>query len=521
MTVTVDQTDAAAPTLTLDAASDTGVDDVNNETTDDTPTVHVALNGSGATAPAAGDVVKVYSGLTLVASHTLTAGDIAADTVALTTSDLGADGADSLTATITDEAGNESDASNAVTVTIDTTADAAPAASVTFNDGDGIVDASEQGTASYTIAGVDGDATATVTFSDGNPAHDIVVSGLCNGTTTVNLSGLNEGPIRATISVIDDAGNTATGTGDTSIKDINDAPVLTSRRRRDPSWISSLRRTTAPGRRSADERRQRNQRRISDCARSGSHPREISRSGSAIWTPRVDVPDLLSRTIDLSGATSATLTFDYRRDIPNGEANDQFLVLASSDGVTFTQIGQIGATGNGSFVDAAYQTFTFDLDCRYISANTTIRFSVGDDVDGNATLPMTLRRHRLRRQHQRHLCDRRRPGARPDGHLHRERLPVPIGVLSQITDTDDTNMESATITLINHQADDLLAVSGPLPAGITASSYNAATGVLTLTGPATKAAFQTALSQIVFSNSSDNPDPSDRIINVRGQRRNG
>ena len=88
VTVTVDQTDAAAPTLTLDAASDTGVDDVNNETTDDTPTVHVALNGSGATAPAAGDVVKVYSGLTLVASHTLTAGDIAADTVALTTSDL-------------------------------------------------------------------------------------------------------------------------------------------------------------------------------------------------------------------------------------------------------------------------------------------------------------------------------------------------------------------------------------------------------------------------------------------------
>ena len=93
-------------------------------------------------------------------------------------------------------------------------------------------------------------------------------------------------------------------------------------------------------------------------------------------------------------------------------------------------------------------------------------------------------------------------------------MPVPIDLPSQITDTDDTEMQSATITLINHQADDLLAVSGPLPAGITASSYNAATGVLTLTGPATKAAFQTALSQIVFSNSSDIPDPSDRIINV-------
>ena len=108
-----------------------GSADVNNETTD-TPTVHVALNGSGATAPAAGDVVKVYSGVTLVASHTLTAGDISADTVALTTSDLGADGVYSLTATITDEAGNESDASNAVTVTVDQT-DACGAPTLTLD----------------------------------------------------------------------------------------------------------------------------------------------------------------------------------------------------------------------------------------------------------------------------------------------------------------------------------------------------------------------------------------------------
>ena len=38
--------------------------------------------------------------------------------------------------------------------------------------------------------------------------------------------------------------------------------------------------------------------------------------------------------------------------------------------------------GNGSFVDSGYQTFTFDL-TPYISAATTIRFSVGDGVDGD------------------------------------------------------------------------------------------------------------------------------------------
>jgi hypothetical protein len=93
-----------------------------------------------------------------------------------------------------------------------------------------------------------------------------------------------------------------------------------------------------------------------------------------------DSPDTVQRTMDLSGLTSAQLTFDYRRDIPIGDASDEFFVLVSTDGVTFDQIGQIGATGNGSFVDGAYQTFTFDL-TPYISANTTIQFSVGDGVD--------------------------------------------------------------------------------------------------------------------------------------------
>ncbi|BCG93589.1 beta strand repeat-containing protein [Mesorhizobium sp. 131-2-1] len=83
-----------------------------------------------------------------------------------------------------------------------------------------------------------------------------------------------------------------------------------------------------------------------------------------------------------------------------------------------------------------------------------------------------------------------------------------------ISDLDNTNATSATITLTNAQASDLLAVNGGLPAGITASSYNSGTGVLTLTGSATLAAYQTALHQIVFSNSGDNPSTTDRSITV-------
>jgi hypothetical protein len=79
-----------------------------------------------------------------------------------------------------------------------------------------------------------------------------------------------------------------------------------------------------------------------------------------------------------------------------------------------------------------------------------------------------------------------------------------------ITDTDDSIIDpdnatllSATITLTNHQANDLLSVNGALPGNISASVYNPATGVLTLTSAgatATLAQWQTALHQIEFSN---------------------
>ena len=80
-------------------------------------------------------------------------------------------------------------------------------------------------------------------------------------------------------------------------------------------------------------------------------------------------------------------------------------------------------------------------------------------------------------------------------------------------DTTDV-ISSATITLVNHQAGDTLAVQGSLPVGIVASAYDPVTGVLTLTGATTAADYQTALDQIEFSNSSGNPSTVDRTISV-------
>jgi hypothetical protein len=119
---------------------------------------------------------------------------------------------------ITDIAGNTKTVTGQST-TLDTTADAGAKATIVLNDGDGYLNKTESGAASYTISGVDSDATATVRFSDGNAAHDVVVSGLGNGTATVNLTGLTDGPVTASVSVSDTAGNLATGTGDSSVKD--------------------------------------------------------------------------------------------------------------------------------------------------------------------------------------------------------------------------------------------------------------------------------------------------------------
>jgi hypothetical protein len=84
-----------------------------------------------------------------------------------------------------------------------------------------------------------------------------------------------------------------------------------------------------------------------------------------------------------------------------------------------------------------------------------------------------------------------------------------------ITDADSTTIQSATIMIdINRQPDDLLSIVGALPAGIAASSYDAGTGVLTLTGAATLADYQTALHQVAYSSTNPTPFTADRLIRV-------
>jgi hypothetical protein len=86
----------------------------------------------------------------------------------------------------------------------------------------------------------------------------------------------------------------------------------------------------------------------------------------------------------------------------------------------------------------------------------------------------------------------------------------------QITDADhNAIVQSATVKLTGFfEATDLLSVTGSLPGGIAALNYNPATGELKLTGSASLADYQTALSHVLFSNTSDNPSNADRTLTI-------
>ncbi|HKO56846.1 MAG TPA: Ig-like domain-containing protein, partial [Thermoanaerobaculia bacterium] len=81
-----------------------------------------------------------------------------------------------------------------------------------------------------------------------------------------------------------------------------------------------------------------------------------------------------------------------------------------------------------------------------------------------------------------------------------------------ISDVDDTQMSGATVTISANfaGAQDVLAL--PAPVGAITGSYNAGTGVLTLSGTDTIANYQTALRSVTYRNTSDNPSTAARTI---------
>ena len=117
-----DTTAPLAPVLGVVATSDSGLLATDNISNVVAPQLLVQLQGTGATAPVAGDVLTLYAAGVQVAQATLTSADIAAGQLTITAPSLGADGLKLLTATVTDAAGNTSAVSATLSYVLDTAA---------------------------------------------------------------------------------------------------------------------------------------------------------------------------------------------------------------------------------------------------------------------------------------------------------------------------------------------------------------------------------------------------------------
>ncbi|WP_231741690.1 DUF4347 domain-containing protein [Stieleria varia] len=91
-------------------------------------------------------------------------------------------------------------------------------------------------------------------------------------------------------------------------------------------------------------------------------------------------------------------------------------------------------------------------------------------------------------------------------------IPVSISSTLSVSDSDDANLQSASISLVGFVAgQDILDFTNT--AQIT-KSWDAVSGILTLSGNATVAAYQAALRNVTFQNTSDTPDLTSRTLNV-------
>ena len=82
-----------------------------------------------------------------------------------------------------------------------------------------------------------------------------------------------------------------------------------------------------------------------------------------------------------------------------------------------------------------------------------------------------------------------------------------------VTDVDNANMASATVAIGTGFATGQDVLDANVTGTTIGKSYNAATGVLTLTGSDTKAHYQQVLDSVTYFNSSDNPSGAARTVN--------
>ena len=445
--VIIDHVAPAAPTLLdLSATDDTGVLNSDNITQ---KTSGLTINGSGET----GATVTLFDDANnngvvdfgeSLGTTTVSGGTFSRD-IAL------GEGTHNIRAIQTDLAGNTSAAStsDALDITVDTTPPGKPSITSVMDNAGAATGAVANGAATDdttpTLAG-SAEANTTVTILDGATVLGTTTAD-GGGAWTFTLGALSSGAHSFTVTATDAAGNTSTASNPITVT-IDQAPVLALANATGSigddfqggyfGTIGSPNLWTTNWTEVGD-----------DGLQNGGDVSIRTVSGGAMYLRLTDTnntDDSLQRTVNLSSAASATLSFDYQRSALE-QADDKALVQISTDGVHFTTIAEIGG---GSFNDSGFSNTSIDISS-YISPTTTIRFVATAGLDNFDGTPFDNTPDLI-------YIDNVNIAYTKAATFTENGASVAITGNATIADPDDTQMSIASVMLTNKQAGDQLLI---------------------------------------------------------------
>ena len=178
-----------------------------------------------------------------------------------------------------------------------------------------------------------------------------------------------------------------------------------------------------------------------------------------------------------------------------------------ANGTLYSDSGLSQSVSSGATITASNESATlYFVPDQDWSGQTTFQYAATDNLGGTDTTPATATITVSAVNDVATLSDL-------DGTLTYTEGDLATAIDHSITlaDVDDTHIEGAAIQISgNYQAaEDLLSFSSQN--GIS-GSWNSGTGTLTLSGTATKAQYEVALESVKYSNSSDDPDLSNRTV---------
>jgi hypothetical protein len=221
-----------------------------------------------------------------------------------------------------------------------------------------------------------------------------------------------------------------------------------------------------------------------------------------------DGGETVTRHVDLSGASSATLTFNYD---PAHLTNGRDVLVQAWNGTSWHTLDTISGDSSGDFKAT--------LGANDLRADGGIRFVAegswnvnGSNNDGSLDIDNVKVTYTLNS-----------PDTNVTASFTEGDAATPVAHVSSITDADDTMISAATVMLTNEHAGDFLAVDGTqLHDGSTGSvngiNYTVADNGSSITvnfaGDHTLSDYQATLDAIGFGSSSQNPSEDSRLVDV-------